>query len=107
MGQTKRSCKYFQACGSDLNCRRCTGFQRRELKMKVIEVIESKRWRNTKTGQTASIYGAVPYQGDQGPWIIETIGFTWRLDNGTVGLGRMPAKTRAEAEEIMRKVNNL
>ena len=80
---------------------------RKEIKMKVIEVIESKRWKNTKTGQTASIYGAVPYQGDQGPWIIETVGWTWRLDNGTVGLGRMPAKTRAEAEEIMRKVNSL
>lgn len=62
--------------------------------MKVIEVIESKRWKNTKTGQTASICGAVPYQGDQGHWIIETVGWTWRLDNGTVGLGRMPAKTR-------------
>jgi len=26
--------------------------------------------------------------------------------NGTVGLGRAPATTRAEAEEIMNKVNN-
>jgi hypothetical protein len=31
MGQAKRSCKYFETCGSDLNCRRCTGFERKEL----------------------------------------------------------------------------
>lgn len=77
--------------------------------MKVIEVIESWQWINIKTGQTASIYGAVPYTSevDALNWRKELRGFTWRLDNGTVGLGRIPAKTRAEAEEIMRKVNNL
>lgn len=29
MGQAKRSCKYFQACGSDLNCRRYTGLRKK------------------------------------------------------------------------------
>ena len=77
--------------------------------MRVIEVIESKHWINLKTGRTASIYGSVPYvnETDKANWVIETVGFTWRCDNGTIGLGRVPAKTRVEAEEIMRKVNAL
>ena len=29
--------------------------------MRILEVIESKRWRNVKTGATTSLYGAVPY----------------------------------------------
>ena len=77
--------------------------------MKILEVIESKRWVNKVTGQTASIYGAVPYFGDQGKanWSIEVVGYTWKLDNGTIGLGRIPAKTYEEAIEIMIKFNNL
>lgn len=75
--------------------------------MRVIEVIESKRWRNVNTNATASIYGAVPYtsDADKPNWIIETVGWTWRNDNGTVGLGRAPAKTREEALEVMQRVN--
>ena len=75
--------------------------------MKVLEVIESKRWKNTETGETASIYGAVPWVGNQGAWTIESVGWTWRRDDGIIGLGRPPAKTREEAESIMRKVNEL
>lgn len=75
--------------------------------MKILEVIESKRWKHIKTGQTASIYGAVPYtnESDKPNWTIETVGYTWKLDNGTVGLGRVPANTMSEALAIMHKFN--
>ena len=74
---------------------------------RIIEVIESKQWRNTKTGQTASIYGAVPYcsEQDKQNWIIEKCGYTWKRANGTIGLGRKPAKTYKEAVEVMEKIN--
>lgn len=76
--------------------------------MKIIAVIESKRWENIKTGQTASIYGAVPYTSelDKDNWKIEISGYTWKLDNGTIGLGRTPVKTKEEALEIMENFNN-
>lgn len=75
--------------------------------MKIIAVIESRHWINSQTGATASIYGACPYttEADKQNWSIQVRGYTWRLDNGTVGLGRQPAKTRAEAEEIMQQFN--
>lgn len=76
--------------------------------MRILEVIESRRWRNITTGDTASLYGAVPYtsESDKPNWIVETVGWTWRNDNGTIGLGRVPAKTREEALEVMESVNN-
>ncbi len=77
--------------------------------MRVIEVIESKHWVNKVNGRTASIYGSVPYtnEAEKHNWHVVSRGFTWRLDNGTIGLGRMPVSTREEAEEIMVKVNSL
>ena len=69
--------------------------------MKIIKVIPSRAWFNPDTGATASIYGALPYNGEQGSWIVRTVGYTWELDNGTVGLGRKPAATIEEAERIM------
>jgi pyruvoyl-dependent arginine decarboxylase (PvlArgDC) len=75
---------------------------------KIVEVIESKRWKNTKTGRIVSIYGACPWDSDseKQDWIMETVGYTWRLDNGTVGLCRVPAKTKEEALQIMERYNN-
>lgn len=77
-------------------------------KMKIIQIVESKHWVNSKTNQTASIYGAVPYTNDldKQDWSIQTRGYTWRLDNGTVGLGRTPVKTYGEALEVMQQFNN-
>ena len=76
---------------------------------RIIEVIESKQWRNTKTGQTASIYGALPYcsETEKENWIIEKRGYTWKRSDGTVGLGRKPAKTYEEAVGVMEKINAL
>lgn len=75
--------------------------------MKIIEVIESKHWVNKVNGRTASIYGAVPYvnETDKSNWEVVKRGYTWRLDNGTIGLGRQPVKTLDEALEIMNNFN--
>jgi hypothetical protein len=77
--------------------------------MKVLRVIEAKRWRNVVNGRTASLYGACPWfaQSERDQWVIETTGYTWEMSNGTIGLGRMPAKTYSEALEVMERVNNL
>lgn len=75
--------------------------------MKIIGVIESKCYRHI-SGRTASIYGAAPWtsQADKPNWTLETRGWTWEMDNGTIGLGRVPAKTKEEAEAFMEKFNN-
>lgn len=77
--------------------------------MKITEVIPSKHWKNTKTGATASIYGAAPYVSDADAvnWEVVVSGWSWRLDNGTVGLGRQPVKTYEEAVEVMDRFNKL
>lgn len=73
--------------------------------MKPVEVVESRRWKNVETGATASPYGAVPWTSEAGrpSWVMETVGFTLRMSNGTVGFGRPPFKTRGEAEAYMAK----
>lgn len=75
--------------------------------MKILRVIESLGWINIVTGHTASVYGAVPYttQADKPNWKIERLGYTWELDNGTIGLGRMPMATLKEAQDFMDKYN--
>lgn len=68
------------------------------------EVIPSRHWKNSRTGQTASLYGAVPYVNDAEAegWSLVTKGFTVR-DNvrGTVGFGRRPFDTEKEAETFV------
>ena len=74
------------------------------------EVIESRRWKNSATGATASLYGAAPYVSDRdrADWHVETVGYTWRnLKTGTIGLGRAPAKTREEAETVAARLNSM
>lgn len=76
--------------------------------MRVVEVIPSRRWRH-KSGRCASIYGALPWTGapgnTQADWTLETSGWTWSMSDGTIGLGRVPAATREEAEEIAERFN--
>lgn len=76
--------------------------------MKIIEIVQSKHWLNRVTGATASIYGSVPYtsEAEKEHWQIVVRGYTWKLDNGTIGLGRQPAKTMSEALEVMKQFNN-
>lgn len=75
--------------------------------MRIVEIIESKRWENKKTGKTASIYGAVPYKSerDKKDWDIVKVGYTWKVEDGTIGFGTKPVKTYAEALEVMNQVN--
>jgi len=71
------------------------------------EVTESKAWAHTN-GRTASIYGSVPYYSEveKAHWTIVTHGYTVR-DNATntVGLGRAPFPTLAEAQALADKLN--
>jgi hypothetical protein len=50
---------------------------------------------------------AVPYTSNaqKAEWEVVTTGWTWENSNGTIGLGRVPAKTYEEAVEVMNKVN--
>jgi hypothetical protein len=68
------------------------------------EIIESKRWRHT-SGATASLYGAVPYARDAAAegWTLETVGFSLRYPDGTIGGGHPPAATREEAEARLQR----
>jgi hypothetical protein len=68
----------------------------------MFEVIESEVWRSN-TGRTASIYGALPWiseaQRISEGWEMVTTGYTVRdTVANTVGIGREPWKTRAEAQ---------
>lgn len=48
--------------------------------MRILEVIEAKRWENTVTGSTASLYGSVPWANEvqKQQWHLVTVGYTWR-----------------------------
>lgn len=75
----------------------------------IIERVQPARvWKNKQTGQTASIYGAVPWTSaaDEPNWEIVKVGWTWVRSDGCVGLGRKPAETEAEALEVMRQFNS-
>jgi hypothetical protein len=66
------------------------------------EIIPSKHWVNQETGQTASLYGSVPYltEREKFQWAIVQRGYTVRnIKTGVVGIGRLPWKTEAEAIE--------
>lgn len=71
------------------------------------EVIESKQWRHKGTKATASLYGAVPWSGAPGDqekdWRLESVGWTIRWEDGTIGIGRQPFKSKEEAEEWLEK----
>ncbi len=73
------------------------------------EVIKSKKWFNKITGQTASIYGALPYwnESEKENWIIKSVGYTIRDNkNNTIGLGRKPFITLLEANKCLERLTN-
>ena len=59
------------------------------------------------TGKTASLYGSVPWvcEADRAQWEVETLGWTWRTSEGTIGLGRAPEPTKSGAERVAAKIN--
>lgn len=65
-------------------------------------IIKSRRWKHKATGATASLYGAVPWSGAPGDrkedWILEDVGYTIQWEDGTIGVGRPPFNSEAEAE---------
>ncbi|MEY2153070.1 hypothetical protein AB7849_19350 [Rhodanobacter sp. 115] len=72
-------------------------------------VIESEHWLNSRTGATASIYGAVPWtrDADAGDWSVVPAGWTIRdLRTGTVGCGRRPFPTAEAARDWIVQQNN-
>jgi len=81
---------------------------KRESKMRIVEVIEARVWVNKQTGLKVSPYGACPWtsESDKPNWEKVQQGWTWRLDDGTVGCCRVPAKTREEAAAFMVEFND-
>lgn len=66
-----------------------------------ITVIPRKVWRNSKTNQTASIYGAVP-AGDN--WSVVKAGFTVRINNNgslSTGLASLPHNATIEEATLV------
>lgn len=68
-----------------------------------VAVIPSRVWVNAKTGKRASLFGAVPWVSGPQPaeWQVKDQGFTLEMSNGTVGYGRVPLATKAEAQAVM------
>lgn len=64
------------------------------------QVIPARVWFNILTGATASVRGAVPYLSDaqKDDWVIKTVGYSIQNDDGTIGQGRRPYATEAEAQ---------
>lgn len=75
--------------------------------MRILEIVPYRLWVNMKNGRSASVHGSCPWlsSDEKADWEMQTQGFTWRMNNGTFGFGRVPAATREEAEEVMRKFN--
>lgn len=63
------------------------------------KVVEAMVWKHA-SGRTASVGGAVPWtcRADADQWKMEQVGFTIMHPDGTTGIGRVPFKTRAEAQ---------
>jgi len=75
--------------------------------MYVIDIIPYKVYTHT-SGRTASPYGSAPWtsNADKPNWTLETRGYTWLLDSGTVGLCRVPALTYIEAVNVANQYND-
>jgi hypothetical protein len=73
--------------------------------MKRYEAIERVNWKNTRTGATASIYGALPYTsaGDAKNWVKVTNGWTIRdnVEGRVGGYNACPAGSSKEHAEAV------
>lgn len=71
------------------------------------EVVESKRWEGPN-GRKVSPHGACPWATDaeRSLWSLVTVGWTVRdTRTGTIGVGRVPWKDRAEAQAFADRAN--
>jgi hypothetical protein len=75
--------------------------------MRITHISEYRYHHHLPSGRHASIYGACPWRSDaeKAQWELRTRGWTWHLSDGTVGLGRVPAATREEAQQVMDSFN--
>jgi len=65
------------------------------------ELCELRVWRNSVTGATASIYGALPYQGENdGTWAVHHAGWGMRSLRG-LGVHGKHGTSREEAQAIV------
>jgi hypothetical protein len=69
------------------------------------EVIEARHWKHKDSGATASLYGSIPWSGRPGDrkedWQLVGVGWTIQWEDGTIGIGRQPFKTKEEAENFL------
>lgn len=66
-------------------------------------VVEAVSWQRDD-GRTASIYGACPWMSERERPRWKTVSQGWTVQdarNGTVGCGRVPWKTREEAQAVV------
>lgn len=64
-------------------------------------IVPSRYWLNEKTKTKASIFGSTPWSSasDKVNWTLTTTGYTIRDNrNGTIGMGKQPARTLQEAQ---------
>ena len=75
--------------------------------LRIESVIPAKVWKHKKTGMSVSIYGAVPWwhECQMVDWDMVQVGWTWQLNDGRIGLGRLPVETMEEAIEVMNLFN--
>jgi hypothetical protein len=68
------------------------------------KVIESKTLVHKPSGRRVSPFGAVPWYTDEEAkeWELVSAGYTIAWDDGTVGIGRKPFATAAEAEAFIK-----
>lgn len=69
------------------------------------KVITASKLVHKATGKAISPFSALPY-GDPADWERVTTGYTIQWDDGTVGCGRPPFATAAEAQAIIDKNPN-
>lgn len=73
------------------------------------KIIANKFWTNTVNGRKASLYGSVPWtsQAEKDQWQMTESGYTIAWDDGTIGTGKPPFKTYADAEAYLAKMDAL
>jgi len=64
------------------------------------KVIEARAWKHGPSGRLASLHGACPWgaESERIDWAIVSTGWTVAHPDGTTGIGRVPFKTREEAQ---------
>ena len=77
--------------------------------MKITRIVVAYRWCHKKTGETLPIHEHLCFSvtpEDRKNWKVEAYGFTWEMDNGSIGFGKPPVRTFAEAIRIMDDYNS-